>query len=260
MSTLSDFLLRPNVPAKGILPLVHTTRALHLRTICPSNKIIPARCDVFTGENLTYFFMGRPAYKYYSGGGEAEYWQLPCCFVFEFSSVQKIERIFPFDSGAFNGRLYPTYINEMELNNFEASAASDAASKIVGAFFGTTSRYFRLLNRDQEEFEKEFQLGAFDAEIKALHRLSRERSGESFDDRRFSIELQSSGVLDLTVTKPLAVIVPMTYLDDGNFRNQVESVWACTPLRYPTYAFSSHHHYYAIYERVEAFFRQKGFL
>ena len=250
MSILSDFLLRSNAVAKGTLPLVHTTRALHLKTICASNRIVPASCDVFKGQDLTYFFMGRPAYKYHSTELEAEYWQLPCCFVFEFSSVQKIDRIFPFDSGAFKRGRYPGYINEMELNDFEASAAPDAASKIVGAFFETTSRYFRLTNKGQEEFEKEFQLGVFDAEIKALHRLSREKSAELFYDRRFSIELQSSEVLDLTLKTPLAVIVPMTYLDDRDFRDQLESGWKCIPLGYPTYAFNSHHHYYAIYERV----------
>jgi hypothetical protein len=64
MSTFSDFLSRNNITLGGVLPLVHSTRAYHLKGIVGSNKIIAAPCDVFRPETLSYFFVGRPAYKY----------------------------------------------------------------------------------------------------------------------------------------------------------------------------------------------------
>jgi hypothetical protein len=248
------------VSPAGSLPILHTTQAYHLKGISDTNKILSKPCDVFTGENLSYFFVGRPAYKYQSDGSEAEYWELPCCFVFEFGAVRDVKRIFPFDSGAFAKKRYPRYINEMDLNYFEASAAPDAVSRIIGAFFGEPASYFELRSKDRGKFESEFGLRVFDAELKALHRLSRERSPTSFDDRRFSIEIQSSNGLDLKVINPLAVIAPLIYFDDPGFRYKVETDWKCMPIGYPVFTLSSDKYYYAIYERVAEFFRSRGYL
>jgi hypothetical protein len=260
MSTFSDFLLRRTVKPDGVLPLAHTTRAYHLKKIKETDKIVPRRCDVFTTEDLSYFFVGRPAYKYESDGSEAEYWELPCCFIFEFSSVRNVRRIFPFDSGAFTKGRYPPYIKKMDLNIFEASAAPNAVSRIIGAFFGDAASYFSFNSKDRKKFESEFGLDVFDAELRALHRLSLEKSPASFDDRRFSIEVQTPDPLDLTVIHPLAVIAPHMYYEKRDFRRHVETKWACLPIGYPVYSLSSDGFYYAVYERVETFFKSKGYL
>jgi hypothetical protein len=123
MSILSDFLLRNTVSPAGVLPLIHTTPSYHLKKFVASNRIIATECDVFKPDKLAYFFVGRPAYKYRNDNSEAEYWELPCCFVFEFAAVGNVGRIFPFDSGAFNNKRYPSYINQMELSNFESSSS-----------------------------------------------------------------------------------------------------------------------------------------
>ena len=69
----------------------------------------------------------------------------------------------------------------MDLKFFEASPAPEAVSRIIGAFFGNAASYFTLKSKDREKFESEFRLGVFDAELKALHRLSLEKSPSSFD-------------------------------------------------------------------------------
>lgn len=260
MPTFSDFLLKNTVKMGGVLPLVHTTRAYHLRKLAAVDKIEARPCDVFAGENLSYFFVGRPAYKYRSDDSEAEYWELPCCFIFEFGSVRNVKRIFPFDSGAFASRLYPPYLNSMELDAFEASSAPDAASRIIGAFFGDASSYFQFKRNGALEFESEFGLGVFDAEIKALHRLSREKSPATFDDRRFSIEVQTPEAIDLELVNPLAVIAPAIYFGDEKFREHVENVWKSAPIGYPVYTLSSNQYFYAIYERVHEYFKLMGYL
>jgi hypothetical protein len=260
MSCLSDFLSRNTVAPGGSLPLIHTTPAFHLREIRDGNKLIATECDVFKPDKLLYLFVGRPAYKYQHDGSEAEYWELPCCFIFEFSSIKDISRVFPFDSGAFNAGKYPPFINQLNRDDFEASEATEPVERIIGAFFGDTKSYFSLNCKDKRSFETEFSLGVFDAEIRALHRLAIEKAPSSFDDRRFSVEMQSTIDIDLRVTKPLAVVAPMCYFDDADFRSHVENRWSAAPIGYPIYTLSVAQYYGSIYERVEKFFKGRGFL
>ncbi len=207
-------MLRTSVTQGGALPLIHTTTSYHLKKFQETNKLIATECDVFKPDRLSYFFVGRPAYKYQGDGPE----------------------------------------------NFEVNSAPHAASRIIGAFFGDTRSYFHLKGKDGSTFEKEFHLEVFDAELKALHRLANEKLPASFDDRRFTIEMQSSNDVDLTVTNPLAVIVPLPYFDNQNFLGHVQSTWKAVPIGYPMYTLSVSGYYYAIYERVEAFFKSRGIL
>ena len=260
MTILADFLLRENVQLGGTLPVVHTMPARLLRQLSQSNVVAPQPCDVFVGETLSYFFVGRPAYKYRSDEREAEYWELPCCFIFEFEALKSVRRVFPFDTGAFHNKLYPPYINNMPMNDFEVSSVMDSTSRIIGAFFGDPRSYFDLKPKDEGNFEQEFPMQVFDQEIKALHRLARERAPVTFDDRRFSIEIQETAAIDLRATSPLAVIAPFQYYNYVPFRNQVETTWRAVPLGYPTYPLSVAAYYYAVYERVEEFFRLRGLI
>src|SRR5262249_32289877 len=156
-------------------------------------------------------------------------------------------------SGAFANKKYPAYINQMRLDHFESSEARDAASRIIGAFFGDADSYFRFSPKSEEKFSGEFGLGVFDTELKALHRLARERSPGGYDDRRFSIEMQTMDSIDLRVTHPLAVIVPHIYLADKAFHSLIERDWRCEAISYPIYSLNTSQFYFAIYERVEAF-------
>jgi hypothetical protein len=114
--------------------------------------------------------------------------------------------------------------------------------------------------KDKKTFESEFSLGVFDAEIRALHRLGIAKAPSSFDDRRFSIEIQSTTDIDLQVTKPLAVIAPMCYFDDVDFLRHVERRWNAVPICYPIYSLSVTQYYGSVYERVAKFFESRGFL
>jgi hypothetical protein len=228
----AEFLQRKSVSLGGVLPAVHTTDAYHLRAVKEENKLIATECDVFRSEKLSYFFVGRPAYRYHADGSEPELWHMPCCLIFEFSAITNIKRVFPFDSGAFAYKRYPSYINKMKLQDFEASSAPDAVSRIIGAFFGSTRSYFELKAKDQGVFETEFQVGRLDFEVRALHRLAREKSPPKYDDRRFTIELQSSNDLDLSVTRPLAVVAPATLFDCKEFFDVVRKKWKADPLNY----------------------------
>lgn len=255
-----EFLLRNSVVGANALPLVHSTPAYHLRSFQTNNLLQATPCDVFVGENLNYFFVGRPAYKFRTEAREAEYWEYPCCFIFDFSAVQDVRRIFPFDSGAFHRKKYPKYINMMDKNVFEVADVAGATGKIIGAFFGSASRYFQLQSKSRDAFIGEYSLNVMDAELKALHKLSTETNAMSFDDRRFTIEVQSSSELDLTVTRPLAVVAPSDYFENADFRRHVIETWQAEPISYPIYPLSVANCYGQIYERVFEFYKSRHLL
>src|SRR5688572_24122883 len=114
MSPLAAFLSRNSVTPGTTLPVVHSMSGYRFEKIWQNGRIESEECDVFVGENLNYFFMGRPAYKVGSREQDAEHWQLPCCFIFDYQSIGSIKRVFPFDSGAHHNGLYPEYIGMMD--------------------------------------------------------------------------------------------------------------------------------------------------
>ena len=117
MTALSQFLERNQITKARPLPLVHTTETYYLKKIVETGQIKAQRCNVFMGENLSYSFVGRAAYKCDSQQ-EAEYWELPTCLVFDFF-IQGAKRILPIDSGAFSAKRYPNFINMMDLQDFD---------------------------------------------------------------------------------------------------------------------------------------------
>lgn len=260
MNELEQFLSRNTIFDAGMLPLVHSTKAYHLKSISNKQTLVASHCDVFTPDRLNYFFVGRPAYKADGSDGESAYWEHPCCFIFEFDALSDIRRIYPFDSGAFHHKLYPKYIRMMPRDAFEVSSIPNAAGRIVGAFFGTTQRYLDMRPKGHEEFVEEYALAGMDMELKALHRLSLERNAASFDDRRLTIEVQSGADVDLRTSHPLAVIAPSEYFDEPSFRRKVEIEWGAVPISYSVAPLNVANSYGQIYEKVREFYRVHGFI
>lgn len=258
-SALAAFLSRNSVNAAQGLPLVHTTQSYNLKAIMAGDEIKTQPCDVFTDDSLTYFFVGRPAYKYESKNSSAEAWELPCCFIFESDTLSPMKRIFPFDSGAFAGGRYPSYINKMPLAEFEVNSL-DAPEKIIGAFFGNASRYFDLTPKSRDDVDAEFSLTPLDAEISAASRLAGEATPNSFDDRRFTIEMQYDKNVDLVSSKIIAVILPESYLDVKEIRDKIEMEWDAEPIGYPMYPLSVSMYHALIYKEVKDLYVRRGLL
>lgn len=258
MSTnFKDFIARNSVTPSRTIPLVHTTAAYFVDEIRKSDSLTPQTCDVFNTP-LTYFFVGRPAYKVHEGDGEAERWELPCCFIFEYEVVAKPTRVFPFDSGAFARDRMPSYVKMMPMEAFEVSATPDAPLKIVGAYFPDASAYLHGRPHEISDFQKTFSLGAFDDQIEAVHRLALEKHNKSVDDRRLSVEIQTDQVIDLKVHKPIAIVAPAPYFDDVGFRDHVTKVWGARAIPYPISSLSTGAYYSSIYERVYEFYKELG--
>lgn len=262
MPSLAEFLMRNSVAPASPLPLVQTVSAYRLiKSIRQGDAINAVECDVFTGERLNYFFVGRPAYKVENSDAQAANWELPCCFIFEYGAIGGIKRIFPFDSGAHHGKRYPNYISMMDMLEFEVGKVPDAPARIIGAYFGTAKAYFSLKPKGEDGFTAEFDLGALDAEIMAVHRLASDiRDANQFDDRRLTIEVQSDEHVDLTVTKPLALILPSIYLDNTEVREAIETRWGAEAITYSINPLSLKSYYSTIYQKVLDFYQSRGLL
>jgi hypothetical protein len=221
--------------------------------------INPQKCDVFVKDKLNYFFVGRPAYKHESDASQSPHWELPCCFIFESDAIKSAKRVFPFDSGAFAGKRYPSYIGSMPIERFEANSI-DAAGKMIGAFFGSAKRYMEMRPKSQESFENEYSIGPLDAELSAASRLASEGAITKFDDRRFTIEIQSEQEVHLATTSPIAVILPEIYLGESDVLSKIQGVWGAEPIGYPMYPLSLNMYYALIYHEVSEFYKRRGFL
>jgi hypothetical protein len=259
LAALSDFLRRRKIDAIATkLPLVHVTRAINLKKFIKDNEIRPSKCDVF-GDDLSYFFLGRPAYKLTGTANSAAYWELPACFVFDGGAVPYVDRVFPFDSGAHHFGKLPSFVQAINLAEFEVVGMPNAPEKIIRLFFGSDREYFHLQPKDRQRFEAEFSLGVFDEEIRALHALASITESIT-DDRRFCVEIQSRATVSMLDGHLMAVICPAVYFDDREFRTHVENVWHAEAISYNLYPLNLSNYVSQIYQRVDEFYRQRGIL
>jgi hypothetical protein len=256
MGALAEFLKRNQITRSKPLPLVHTTESYYVKKIIASGSIEASRCDVFRGENLSYFFVGRAAYKR-DLHQEAEYWELPTCLVFGFFS-DGVKRVYPFDSGAFRVKRYPKFVNMMDMADFEVGQDIEAPHTIIGTFFGTARNYYRLAARPKEQFESQFDVEVLDEEMKALHKLILTKDKKA-DDRRFAIEMQFDHDIDLRVRRPILAIMPETYIEDEAYMKKIQELGA-EILTYPVYPLRKeyYYYYYAIYEKLDHFYANRG--
>ena len=79
------------------MTIVHTTASYYINSIMSSNTLKPSPCNVFKGENLNYFFYGKPSYRIRDDARQSEEWQLPMCFIVDIDAISSIKRIYPFD-------------------------------------------------------------------------------------------------------------------------------------------------------------------
>ena len=256
-NALERFLQKNTVGQSARLPLFHTTRAYHAKKILFDQAITPRKCEVFHGEELSYLFYGRPSYKFTDEMSISKYWQLPTVFLFD-SDVCNIERVFPFDTGAFEAKLYPKFFGMMPRDEYELKGIEDYPSKIVSAFFVDAERYFKLSPRLEKDFINRYSVSIADEEIRALYDLISFNTSK-VDDRRFSIEMQTRDKIDLSLGKCRAVIMPEEYLESDELMEICNNL-KIDVMSYPTYPLKQEMYYYAIYNAIYDLYRQWGLI
>ena len=166
--------------------------------------------------------------------------------------------MFPFDSGAFAAKRYPSFANMMDRSEFELDPSDkEAPHKLIGTFFTSARNYYRLQARPKDQFEATFDIEVLDEEMKALHKLIQHKD-KHFDDRRFAIEMQFDSDIDLKDRAPILAILPETYLSNSAYIKKITGLGA-EVLTYPGYPLRKEYFYYAIYEKLENFYAARGF-
>jgi hypothetical protein len=187
------------------LPMVHSTDTYALEDVLDDGSIGPQDCNVFNGEQLTYLFYGRPAFR---PNGNAEPSALghysPVCLIFKPEWAPAIKRIFPFDSGAFQDRLYDAFLHKkMKLGDFGLEPDIATPGRIVQRFFGSVGAYLVARGSNPAIDPSEFEAQSYSA-------LIHSRAGNSIDSRGSGIEVQTAESIPLSDALD-AVILPMTF-------------------------------------------------
>ncbi len=253
---ISQFLTRMSNARTEDLPLIHTTPAYNLRRIFEEGRIETAPCQFFGNESLSYFFFGRPAYKWETEGDAAD-WELPVCFVFEYN-IDDAYRVFPFDTGAFKSKRLPGFITGMPIGEFEIGLVPSAPGKIVGAFFSSPSNYFGNRCRSEDDFKESLSVSDIESEVRALHKLYSYPNLKS-DDRRATVEIQFDKHIELSEKKLIAIILPDIYLADKNVSKYIKDngIYVNT---YDTFPLNSSAYTALIYHRLKEFYKRHGFI
>jgi hypothetical protein len=238
------------------LPLVHTAPAYFIQKILQSKEIRPRPCDVFLGEQLAYFFVGRPAYK--SVGHDITHWEMPSCVIADFQTVHP-KRMYPFDSGAFERGLVPKYATMIDREDYALEPQPDVVERYIGTFFGSARAYYMGEAIDKKSFLQRHGILPTEASLHALiSLLNGERIGKELDERRSSIEVQIDQAIQLESGAIKAVILPEIYLQDKKFIREIEALGAQV-ITYPRYPLNTDHFYFAMYERCAAFYERNGY-
>jgi hypothetical protein len=258
MGALVEFLARNTIDKNLPLPLVHSCQAYFIKQIMASGQLKASPCNVFQGEDLLYFFVGRPAYKY-ELELQPKYWELPICFILQYD-VSTAKRIYPFDTGAFKSGRLPKYVTIADLHEFDVSVDREAVCKIIGTFFSSRFNYYRTKPRSESEFLERYGVDILDTEVRSIHSLITDGMPYKSDDRRATIEVSLPHAVKLTSDRVLAVVIPERYLDCEIIMNYIQSDLRADVLSYPEYSQNVEFYYSFIYQKVEAFFREQGYL
>jgi hypothetical protein len=210
------------------LPLVHSTRCEKFLEIAKTRSLAPQPCPVFN-EPLLYLFYGRPAYRSKVGTKPStDIAYCPVCFVFKpYTISAEVIRVFPFDSGASKGGLFEPQVARADTDNFQLSTTLESARRAASLFFDTNQNFFigeprrgLIIPPTEEEALRYYGLISHDGE-------------DDYDDRRSAIEVQASTAISLRDIL-LAVILPLSFLQDADVKKVVVQEWRTYPITYST--------------------------
>ena len=253
--TLAEFLTKQNTNYQRTLPLVHSSEAHRLFKMLKEGKISVSQCDTFHGENLAYFFYGRPSYrKFYERPQE---WQLPFVLILKSTCLVNMKRLFPFDSGAFFSKRLPSYIANFSPDGYELSSIPSAVDLLIDIFFGTDEDYLHNRPKPIEEVKHRRKLGVRHSEIQALCSLYNSVELRA-DDRARAIELQTDADV-MMKDELLGVVMPRPYFDDETLRGALKSAGIIS-RSYDVWGLNTEGYMSAIYSNVKDIYHQLGLL
>jgi hypothetical protein len=190
------------------LPFVHSTDTYRFGDVVSEGSIVPKNCPVFGGELLTYLFYGRPAYRpnAHQLGSTLDHY-LPVCIIFRRDCALELERVFPFDTGAFQEKHYESFMHQdMKLGDFALEADSSTPGRVIDLFFGSVYDYLKAKpSRPAPADPSQFEANSYAALINVS-------GSNSVDSRSSAIEVQITAQLKLANVAD-AIVLPSTFVD-----------------------------------------------
>jgi hypothetical protein len=257
----------PTIPQ---LPLIHITDGLGFRDIINSNSLQPGRCKVFQ-EDLLYLSYGRPVFRVNSQvGSNKQGHNFPVCIILETNSIEYATRIFPFDSGAFDGELFQNFMHKkFKIGDFALDPnpsypncdgkvpISIVAPKIVEVFYENNTKYYK-----NTEYRKslKFDNDELCFEAKSYYSLIKSEEQQLFDDRRSTIEIQTDNAILLSPDIVSAVVLPGPFLDAKIVENTIFRKWHAEALNYTQFNDKPSAFIPVIRDIIGRFFIEKGFI
>jgi hypothetical protein len=195
------------VPYPKPLAWCHTTNAFAFRDIVACGFLTPQRCHVF-GEDLIYFFYGRPAYRDITNEPLRFIADSPVVVVLDPSLVTSGVRLHPFDTGAFDAKRYANWIHpRIPMRDYQLACPSDAPQRHVASLFGSNADYLRARARPPSvPFKGEF-------EVDSLVAMLTDRDAGQADDRRAAVELQVPHAVPMKWPYVRGLIIPDEIMD-----------------------------------------------
>lgn len=246
------------------LPYTHITDAYGFRNILENQKITPGFCNVFK-ENLLYLFYGRPAYRVGADTGKTSLNVFyPICILLKHDCLKTAERVYPFDSGAFDSGFFDDHMHKKfncesflvdpNLTKSGEIPLPDIPSRIVSAFFADNSNYYK-----NNKVVEPLNFGLLDFEVQCYHELIKTKKITVFDDRRSTIEIQTDKEIPLSSDTVEAVALPKSFMEDNEIFDAIVNKWKSTPLTYGISFHSTPDHFISlIIEEIGNFLKDKG--
>ncbi len=249
--SLAEFLAEQSTNHKSGLPYVHSTEAANVWEILKKGHIEVTACDTFTGENLAYFFYGRPAYRKLHIAPQD--WQLPLVFVMKNTCLMSVRRVFPFDSGAFHSNRLPDYLSRFDHSGYEVSNQKDAIDLLVDIFFGGDDEYFHGDAKPRKEVARRNGLTMRHAQVQALCALYN-REQLTADDRALAIEIQTDENVALK-DNLYGVVLPRPFFDVKELRDYFKARRVIVK-HYDVYPINAGGYIAAVYNEVKSIYKK----
>lgn len=202
MSRFSEW-LEKSEPLQHPLAWCHVTSAYAWMKILNSGVCGLELCDVFR-EELLYLFYGRPAFRL-QDEERGKPGSSPVVLLFDNDIVGNGRRIFPFDTGAFQLKMFKHQIHpRMQLADFEMLCNGESPRRHVAALFGSNKNYLSTSPKSTKEIQNFSGYYEVQAVINIISQPPRERT----DDRVMAVELQVGSPIETSSGQLKAVIYP----------------------------------------------------
>lgn len=236
----------------AVLPSFHSTAVSDMEDILRTGIIETKRCNVF-GEDLAYFFYGKPSYVVSKDATKAYRHNIfmPGCFVVDTSKLP-IHRIFPFDSGAFMAERYiDNFPRNADIAHYKIDPDMDSIIKYISTFFQGNDNYLegKSLIDESELVNKTTQ---------SLSSLLKSPGYENYDERAVTLEIQCKENVSLSEAL-IAVIIPKPFAENEYFIEFMKKNKNVKVLDYPVhYPVAPTRYNEAVYVRAMDYYEKFG--